>query len=66
MKYVVDIHGDIEGDYEIIAPLSKVLNDIKGEIGARLCYVVSDYTDGYRTAIQGVLAIIDKYGKEQK
>ena len=45
-------------------PLSKVLESIKGEIETRLCDVVSDYTDGYRTAIQGALAILDKYGKE--
>lgn len=40
-----------------------VLDEIKAEIEARLCEVVSDYTDGYRTAIQGDLAIIDKYRK---
>lgn len=49
-------------------PLSEVLESIKGEIEARLCDTVSEYTDGYRTAIQGVLNILDKYisGKEQK
>ena len=40
-----------------------VLDEIKAEIEARLCEVVSDYTDGSRTAIQGDLAIIDKYRK---
>ncbi len=39
----------------------EVLDKISVEIGARLCDVVSDYTDGYRTAIQGALAILDEY-----
>lgn len=38
-----------------------ILDKIRAEIEARLCDVVSDYTDGYRTAIQGGLAILDKY-----
>ena len=42
----------------------KVLDKIRAEIEAKLCDVVSDYTDGYRTAIQGDLAIIDKYKAE--
>lgn len=41
--------------------INRVLDKIRAEIEARLCDVVSDYTDGYRTAIQGDLAIIDKY-----
>jgi len=43
-----------------------VLDNIRAEIEARLCDVVSDYTDGYRTAIQGALAIIDKYKAESE
>lgn len=43
-----------------------VLDKIRAEIEARLCDIVSDYTDGYRTAIQGVLAIIDKYKAESE
>lgn len=42
----------------------EVLDKIRAEIEARLCDVVSDYTDGYRTAIQGDLAILDKYKAE--
>ena len=38
-----------------------ILDKIRAEIEARLCDVVSGYTDGYRTAIQGVLVILDKY-----
>ena len=43
-----------------------VLDKIRAEIEARLYDVVSDYTDGYRTAIQGVLYIIDKYKAESE
>ena len=43
-----------------------ILNKIKAEVTARLCDVVSDYTDGYRTAIQGVLVILDKYRAESE
>lgn len=45
--------------------ISRVLGEIRAEIEARSCDVVSDYTDGYRTAIQGDLAIIDKYKAER-
>jgi hypothetical protein len=41
-----------------------ILDKIRAEIKARLCDVVSDYTDGYRTAIQGDLAILDRYKTE--
>ena len=44
--------------------VNEVLDKIRAEIEARLCDVVSDYTDGYRTAIQGNLAILDKYKAE--
>jgi len=43
-----------------------VLDKIRAEIEARLCDVVSDYADGYRTAIQGVLIILDKYKAESE
>jgi hypothetical protein len=43
-----------------------VIDKIRAEIEARLCDVVSDYTDGYRTAIQGDLAILDKYKAESE
>ncbi len=43
-----------------------ILDKIRAEIEARLCDVVSNYTDGYRTAIQGVLAILDKYKAESE
>lgn len=42
------------------------LDKIRAEIEARLCAVVSDYTDGYRTAIQGILNILDKYKAESE
>ena len=45
--------------------INRVLDKIRAEIEARLCDVVSDYTDGYRTAIQGDLDIIDKYKAER-
>lgn len=44
----------------------EVLDKIRAEIEARLCDVVSGYTDGYRTAIQGVLVILDKYKAESE
>lgn len=44
----------------------EVLDKIRAEIEARLCDVVSDYTDGYRTAMQGVLVILDKYKAESE
>lgn len=44
----------------------EVLYKIRAEIEARLCDVVSGYTDGYRTAIQGVLVILDKYKAESE
>lgn len=49
-----------------VKPQEPVLDKIRAEIEARLCDVVSDYTDGYRTAIQGVLAIFDKYKAESE
>lgn len=49
-----------------VAPQESILDKIRAEIEARLCDVVSGYTDGYRTAIQGVLVILDKYKAESE
>lgn len=57
-----------KAEYEarLKADMVAMLDKIKAEIEARLCDVVSDYTDGYRTAIQGDLAILDKYKAESE
>lgn len=60
--------ADIQAIREMpsVTPQEPILDKIRAEIEARLCDVVSDYTDGYRTAIQGVLAILDKYKGESE
>lgn len=58
LKVVLDILDGIEN--------GTPLDNIRAEIEARLCDVVSNYTDGYRTAIQGVLDILDKYKVESE
>lgn len=56
---------DIDRAFKALAERDELLDNIRAEIEAKLCDVVSDYTDGYRTAIQGDLAIIDKYKAER-
>ena len=60
-KWVVDIHGDIEGDYEIIkkyeGPKTDVLDKVRAEIqGLRNCSC--SCSDGI---IDDVEDILDKY-----
>jgi len=53
-------------EIEALPSVEPILDKIRAEIEARLCDVVSDYTDGYITAIQGVLIILDKYKAESE
>ena len=55
-KWIVDIHGDIEGDYDLICKADDVLDKIRAEIDNAL----SDGMIHKKT----VLGIIDKYKKE--
>ena len=52
-KYIVDIHGDIEGDYDIIKkyeePKTYVLDRIKAEILDEAEYAYADF-DQYKEA----------------
>ena len=65
--YIVDIHGDIEGDYELIKkyeePKINVLDEIRAEI-ADLDDADYDY-EGYYKAVTDALKIIDKYRVER-
>lgn len=69
-KWVVDIHGDIEGDYEIIdkyeEPETDVLDMIRYEISDLLYDPVDDYQYGYNDALMIVSKIIDKYKAEKE
>lgn len=77
-KWVVDIHGDIEGDYEIIKkyeePKADVLEKIRAEIEAIYDSIdtVSNneyenaYEQGREVAFECVMEIIDKYIAESE
>ena len=70
-KWVVDIHVDIEGDYEIIKkyeePNADVLDKIRAEISdLEEDYPEDDYQYGYNDALMIVSKIIDKYKAESE
>jgi hypothetical protein len=68
-KWVVDIHGDIEGDYEIIKkyeePKTDVLDKIRAEIEEHAKINQNLNTDRAR-ALCWCLDIIDKYKAESE
>lgn len=55
-KWIVDIHGNIEGDYDIVGKFDKVIEDIKAEIEQNIGDNLYK-NDGLYHALQ----IIDKY-----
>ena len=67
-KWVVDIHGEIEGDYDIIKkyeePKTDVLDKIRAEI-ENLDDADYDY-EGYYKAVTDAVKIIDKYKAESE
>lgn len=68
-KWVVDIHGDIEGDYEIIKkyeePNINVLDKITAEIEEHVKIVQNTNVERAR-ALCWCLMIIDKYKPESE
>ena len=65
-KKVMDVIESNIANLPSVTPQEPILDKIRAEIEARLCDVVSGYTDGYRTAIQGVLVILDKYNTKAR
>lgn len=69
-KWVVDIHGDIEGDYELIKkyeePKADVLGKIRAEIESERSFqrVIDEYDSA--AGLRKALEIIDKYKKESE
>ena len=65
--YIVDIHGEIEGDYEIVRKYKEqesILDKVRAEI-ADLDDTEYDY-EGYYKAVTDALQIIDKYKAESE
>jgi hypothetical protein len=72
-KWVVDIHGDIEGDYEIIKKYEEPKTDVLDKIRAEIIEnSIEDYeyhgcgTDELIIETSQVLKIIDKYKAESE
>ncbi len=69
-KYIVDIHGEIEGDYEIIGkyqePKTDVLDKIKAEIESLSNANPSYWHTCDVVEREDVLDIIDKYRAESE
>ena len=70
-KWVVDIHGDIEGDYEIIKkyeePETDVLNKLRVEIEEMTpTYHNLDWSITDLVSLSDVLKLIDKYRTESE
>ena len=70
-KWVVDIHEDIEGDYEIIKkyeePKTDVLDNIRAEIETFIKNPnFGDLSTGASAGATKVLEIIDKYKAERE
>lgn len=67
-KWVVDIHGDIEGDYELIKKYEEPKVDVLDKIRKRISLekLGCPPSAGYYKAIVKVLQIIDKYTAESE
>ena len=72
-KYIVDIHGDIEGDYEIIKKYEEPKTDVLDKIRAEINDIAFDWQeiDGEHESfkvvdLNDVLNIIDKYKAESE
>lgn len=69
-KWVVDIHGDIEGDYELIKkyeePKADVLGKIRAEIEQERSFqrAIDEYD--IATGLRKALEIVDKYKAESE
>ena len=67
-KWVVDIHGDIEGDYDIIKKYDESKTDLLNKIRAEIEELSDDkywYSDGMIDRDE-VLEILDKYKSESE
>lgn len=66
-KWIVDIHGEIEGDYEIIKkyeePKTDVLDKIRAEIRKKMAF--NSFNEGY-VLYDDITEVLDKYKTESE
>lgn len=71
-KYIVDIHGDIEGDYEIIKKYEEPKTDVLDKIRAEITDWQIDIHDNEHDAethdfvFERIYEILDEYKEERE
>lgn len=65
-KWVVDIHGDIEGDYELIKKYDESKTDLLNKIRAEIEQTFIDDAAMQEYTVEECLRIIDRYKAESE